>query len=111
MWDNGESNKESRAAPTAYAIAHGAPTSDRYRTADDKPAGPWWLRSKITDDDFSIVATVSEKGGCRGEGVNMLFSVRPVLWLDLEAFDEILSNSADKDPAETERKARTAAYL
>ena len=110
MWDNGESNKESRAAPTAYAIAHGAPTSDRYRTADDKPAGPWWLRSKITDDDFSIVATVSEKGGCRGEGVNMLFSVRPVLWLDLEAFEEVLSNSADKDPAETERKARTAAY-
>ena len=107
-WDGDESNIESRVAPTAYAIAQGAPASDHYRTVDGKPAGAWWLRSQTYGDNDA--ANVTEKGSCRSDGVNMLFSVRPVLWLDLEALEEILSNSANEDPAEAERNDKMATY-
>ncbi|MDR9824596.1 DUF6273 domain-containing protein, partial [Vibrio sp. FNV 38] len=38
-------NIESRAAPTAYAVALGAWINNGAETADGKAAGWWWLRS------------------------------------------------------------------
>ena len=37
--------KNRRCAPTAYAIAQGAWTSDEYVTTDGNASTEWWLRS------------------------------------------------------------------
>ena len=79
-----ENNIQSRVAPTAYAIAQGAWTSDSNQTVDGEPAGWWWLRSPGSSSLFAM--------GVRDDGLpgsNYVGSddgvVRPAFWLNLEA--------------------------
>ena len=76
-------NTESRAAPTAYALARGAWKNDEYRTADGSPAGWWWLRSPGGVQDSA--AYVSCPGALFYYFVNdMEGTVRPALWMNLD---------------------------
>ena len=82
-YNNGGSTKASIAA-TAYAIAHGAYTSDDFRTADGKPAGWWWLRSP--GNRQNCAAIVSPNGLLIIYYVTIDYSVvRPALWINLES--------------------------
>ena len=79
------SNMQSRVAPTAYAIAQGASTSNSgYKTADGKAAGWWWLRSP--GYDRISAAYVSSGGALRDYYVSRGdASVRPAFWINLES--------------------------
>ena len=80
------SNTKSRVAPTAYAIAHGTWTSSSNKTADGTDAGWWWLRSPGNYQDFAAV--VDTDGSLRNITVNYVSgSVRPALWVNIEALD------------------------
>ena len=77
-------NEQAQAAPTDYAVAQGAFTKEKYRTAEGKQAGTWWLRTHgydrssedYIDLDGSLASSFSYWGR---EGI------RPVIWLNLEA--------------------------
>ena len=78
------SNTKSRIAPTAYAIAHGAWTSSSKKTADDIDAGWWWLRSPGYDQ--KLAANVYADGSSGNLNINYDgVSVRPALWVNIEA--------------------------
>lgn len=83
-YDN-SSNTKSRVAPTAYAIAQGAWTSSSNKTADSTDAGWWWLRSPGYYQDCA--ALVYYDGSLFGFfSVNDASgSVRPALWVNIEA--------------------------
>ena len=79
-----DSNMKSRTSPTAYALKAGTWTNDRYKTADGKITGWWWLRSPGSnrnsaahvDRDGSLNDyTVDTDSGC----------LRPALWVNLDA--------------------------
>jgi len=55
-------NKESRVAPTAYALKQGAYTSSSNKTADGTAAGWWWLRSPGNNQNNA--ANVNNDSGC-----------------------------------------------
>ena len=77
-------NASVRVAPTAYAIANGAWTSNDYLTADGEAAGWWWLRSPGTYR--SGAARVGGGGALANSGVNGAEGVvRPALWINLDA--------------------------
>ena len=77
-------NLKSRVAPTAYALAQGAYTSDSKKTVDGAAAGWWWLRSP--GYGRSIAADVSTDGSLDGYVVgNGRRVVRPAFWLNLES--------------------------
>ena len=77
------SNTKSRVAPTAYAIAHGAWTSSSDKTADSVNAG-WWLRSPGSDQRSA--AYVFADGSLYDLSVGSdSASVRPALWVNIEA--------------------------
>ena len=77
-------NTKSRVAPTAYAKAQGAWTSDIYKTADGEAAGWWWLRSP---GNYQIdAASVRSDGSLRDRNVHREdVVVRPAFWLNLES--------------------------
>lgn len=78
------SNTKSRVAPTAYAIAHGAWTSSSDKTADSVNAGWWWLRSPGSDQRSA--AYVFADGSLDDLSVGSdSASVRPALWVNIEA--------------------------
>ncbi len=75
---------QSRAAPTAYAIARGADINRKYQTPDGVSAVWWWLRSpgNLQKD----AAYVLSRGAIYS--VDCYYtngSVRPAFWLNLES--------------------------
>ncbi len=77
-------NERSRIAPTDYAIAQGAWTSNDYLTYYGKLAGFWWLRSPGYLQ--SSPAVVDAGGYLRDTSVKEASAiVCPVFWLDLES--------------------------
>ena len=77
-------NTMSRVALTAYAISHGAYTSDSYQTADGEPVGFWWLRSP--GNNRNSAAYVYSDGSLNYSSVNGGKNVvRPAFWLNLES--------------------------
>ena len=77
-------NLKSRVAPTAYALAHGARTSDSNKTEDGAAAGWWWLRSPGKDQ--TNAALVYDGGSLNYSFVYYdFFVVRPAFWLNLES--------------------------
>jgi tetratricopeptide (TPR) repeat protein len=80
------SDEARKCAPTAYAKAQGAYTSDIYKTASGAATCWWWLRSPGTGQ--SLAAYVSNGGSvsCSGYTVNYDFdAVRPALWINLDS--------------------------
>ena len=77
------SNLKSRVAPTAYALAQGAWTSDNYKTEDGAAAGCWWLRSP--GDGRRSAALVDTDGSLDNGYVIAHGVVRPAFWLNLES--------------------------
>ena len=78
------SNTKSRVAPTAYAIAQGAYTHSSNKTADGTDAGWWWLRSPGSSQFYA--AYVGSGGSLYLNDVYYdSVSVRPALWVNLEA--------------------------
>lgn len=76
------SNILSRAAPTSYAIRHGAYSFDGCITTDKKDAGCWWLRSPGEDQD-SVIAIGVDGSFYYHFPNNSSYIVRPALWIDL----------------------------
>lgn len=81
-YDNSD-NMKSRAATTAYAIAHGAYTYFSDKTAADENAGWWWLRSPGYDRE--LATAVLTNGSLGNVYVNDTNTVRPVIWVNIEA--------------------------
>ena len=75
-----------KCAPTAYAKAQGAYTSDSYKTASGEAMCWWWLRSP-GDDQFS--AAYVSYGGSVDFGGYLVYrdfvAVRPALWINLDS--------------------------
>ena len=79
-----DNNIQSRIAPTGYAIAQGAYTSDSNKTADGEASGWWWLRSPGFNQ--SSAAYVYTYGSLNYSSVDYgRGSVRPALWVNLES--------------------------
>ena len=77
-------NLKSRVAPTAYALAQGAYTSDSKKTVDGAAAGWWWLRSPGSHQDGA--ADVNTGGSLDYSHVSGgRYVVRPAFWLNLES--------------------------
>lgn len=80
------SDEARKCAPTAYAKAQGAYTSDSYKTASGAATCWWWLRSPGYSQ--SSAATVGTDGSVNyaGDGVlTDLDAVRPALWINLDS--------------------------
>ena len=74
------SNEARKCAPTAYAIAQGAWTSDSNKV-DGKATCGWWLRSPGKLSSFT--AEVNSSGFISNSGDNGYSAVRPALWVNL----------------------------
>ena len=75
-----------KCAPTAYAKAQGAYTSDSYKTASGAATCLWWLRSPGLYQ--FLAADVYDDGSVHysGSSVNgVLGAVRPALWINLDS--------------------------
>lgn len=80
------SDEARKCAPTAYAKAQGAYTSDIYKTASGAATCWWWLRSPGINPN--IAASVLNVGSvnCNGHTVNYdNDAVRPALWINLDS--------------------------
>lgn len=80
------SDEARKCAPTAYAKAQGAYTSDIYKTASGAATCWWWLRSP--GDIQGSAASVSNGGSVSYFGyiVNYDYdAVRPALWINLDS--------------------------
>ncbi len=75
-----------KCAPTAYAIAQGAWTSD-YIKVDGKAACVWWLRSPGIYSYYAARAEGSSHNGRGGSVDGVGVAVRPALWIDLSKAD------------------------
>ena len=74
-----------KCAPTAFAKAQGAYTSDSYKTASGEATCWWWLRSPGADQDNA--ADVYNDGSVNYNGNNVNNDndcVRPAMWISLE---------------------------
>lgn len=80
------SDEARKCAPTAYAKAQGAYTSDIYKTASGAATCWWWLRSP---GDYQYSAAYVSIGGSVsfiGYSVDTDFdAVRPALWINLDS--------------------------
>ena len=78
------SDEARKCAPTAYAKAQGAYTSDSYKTASGAATCWWWLRSPGLTQNYA--ANVNNDGSVYSYG-NLVFNddvaVRPALWINL----------------------------
>lgn len=80
------SDEARKCAPTAYAKAQGAYTSDIYKTASGAATCWWWLRSPGLTQ--LSAATVSYVGSVYYSGYNVHYdtgAVRPALWINLDS--------------------------
>ena len=80
------SDEARKCAPTAYAKAQGAYTSDSYKTASGAATCWWWLRSPGYAQKHA--AYVNKYGSVNGDGhsVNYAYdAVRPALWINLDS--------------------------
>lgn len=81
-----DSDEARNCAPTAYAIAQGAWTSDSYKTTDGDAISWWWLRSPGFNQKSA--AYVSTVGAVYFIGDYVYFDdycVRPAIWVSLES--------------------------
>ena len=80
------SDEARKCAPTAYAKAQGAYTSDSYKTASGAATCWWWLRSP--GDTQNRAARVDYDGSVPCIGLPVHFdnvAVRPALWINLDS--------------------------
>ena len=80
------SDEARKCAPTAYAKAQGAYTSDSYKTASGAATCWWWLRSPGSNQ--SHAAFVYDDGSVYYYGNYVhydYFAVRPALWINLDS--------------------------
>ena len=80
------SDEARKCAPTAYAKAQGAHTSDSYKTASGAATCFWWLRSPGGNQSFA--ATVHPYGSVISYGLAVHYdigAVRPALWINLDS--------------------------
>ena len=80
------SDEARKCAPTAYAKAQGAYTSDSYKTASGAATCWWWLRSP--GNNQGSAADVNIDGSVNYRGTNVNFdddAVRPALWINLDS--------------------------
>lgn len=80
------SDEARKCAPTAYAKAQGAYTSDIYKTASGAATCWWWLRSP--GDTQTSAATVNHDGSVYYLGYFVSYAhdaVRPALWINLDS--------------------------
>lgn len=80
------SDEARKCAPTAYAKAQGAYTSDIYKTASGAATCWWWLRSP-GDNQYSA-ASVNHDGSVYYLGYFVSYAhdaVRPALWINLDS--------------------------
>ena len=80
------SDEARKCAPTAYAKAQGAYTSDIYKTASGAATCWWWLRSPGYTQSYA--ATVLIVGSVNCNGHNVIYAndaVRPALWINLDS--------------------------
>ena len=80
------SDEARKCAPTAYAKAQGAYTSDSYKTASGAATCWWWLRSPGLTQ--SCAALVCSGGSVNYYGDIVIYvnvAVRPALWINLDS--------------------------
>ena len=80
------SDEARKCAPTAYAKAQGAYTSDSYKTASGAATCWWWLRSP--GYDLTYAANVNYGGSVYFSGYSVYNdndAVRPALWINLDS--------------------------
>ena len=80
------SDEARKCAPTAYAKAQGAYTSDSYKTASGAATCWWWLRSPGLHQNYA--ANVNTDGSVRYRGNYVSYdnyAVRPALWINLDS--------------------------
>lgn len=80
------SDEARKCAPTAYAKAQGAYTSDSYKTASGAATCWWWLRSPGFTQ--SCAASVRYDGSVNYRGYDVDYdngAVRPALWINLDS--------------------------
>ena len=95
-----------RVAPTPYAIAQGAFASDNFQTLEGLPAGIWLLRTYVYDCQGASVNEGGVYSDSRGSMV-----ARPVIWLDLDAVNDILDVGNQKEnEGEAAEEAKAAQY-
>ena len=80
------SDEARKCAPTAYAKAQGAYTSDIYKTASGAATCWWWLRSPGTGQSLAAYVSIGGSVSCSGYSVNYAYdAVRPALWINLDS--------------------------
>ena len=80
------SDEARKCAPTAYAKAQGAYTSDSYKTASGAATCWWWLRSPGYLQDNAAYVRYGGSVRYRGDDVSSgNDAVRPALWINLDS--------------------------
>lgn len=80
------SDEARKCAPTAYAKAQGAYTSDIYKTASGAATCWWWLRSPGLTQHSAAHVNIFGSVYCAGHNVNYDYdAVRPALWINLDS--------------------------
>lgn len=80
------SDEARKCAPTAYAKAQGAYTSDIYKTASGAATCWWWLRSPGDHQTYAAIVNYDGSVYYYGNLVNYAHdAVRPALWINLDS--------------------------
>ena len=80
------SDEARKCAPTAYAKAQGAYTSDSYKTASGAATCWWWLRSPGFTQSCAASVRYDGSVNYRGSDVDRAHgAVRPALWINLDS--------------------------
>ena len=80
------SDEARKCAPTAYAKAQGAYTSDSYKTASGAATCWWWLRSPGLIQSYAAYVYTDGSVCCTGRYVlSDNAAVRPALWINLDS--------------------------
>ena len=80
------SDEARKCAPTAYAKAQGAYTSDSYKTASGAATCWWWLRSPGNNQNNAAHVYRGGSVYCTGSPVSdVADAVRPALWINLDS--------------------------
>ena len=80
------SDEARKCAPTAYAKAQGAYTSDSYKTASGAATCWWWLRSPGYNQNYAADVINDGSVNCNGNYVvDGSDAVRPALWINLDS--------------------------
>ena len=80
------SDEARKCAPTAYAKAQGAHTSDSYKTASGAATCWWWLRSPGFNQNYAADVSTGGSVYYGGDRVHSEYgAVRPALWINLDS--------------------------